>query len=217
MRESASDIRRYLQAHDTVRLSAVLIVLAMCNAAFGWIHIALPSAQAPGGMVSVPFRKEVPVIFASLAVGSLSSHMDSFERSASAALGRARWIHPGAAILAVTLLVAVSELLASSPGQAAVFIRAVLLWAGMALVSGSLLEWKLAWVLPVASIFPVVYYGRGPSGEVRWWDWTSLPASDPVCWGLAALSLGVGFGLIAASPWRLRRAKRAARLLGLRP
>lgn len=199
----------YLEAHNLRGFVISISLVAASNALFGTAQLALPSAW---GVTDVPFRKEVPVIYAALAVGVLYSHMADFESLSTRTLSksRLRWL-----LLSIlsTLVVAVSiEAAFYSIESSARVARSYLIWTGFSLVSGRLLGWRLSWVFPVLTVFPLVYYGHGPGGTVYWWDWTSRPAVDPASWSLVFLSAIVGGFAYWWTPWRAYRLRTRDRL-----
>ena len=79
-------------------------------------------------------------------------------------------------------------------------LRALLAWLGLGLVSGRLLGWRLAWVLPVAAMSLIIYWGATGDGY-KWWDFTARPPGDPSSWLLSATLLAAGAAAYCASPW----------------
>lgn len=80
---------------------------------------------------------------------------------------------------------------------AIVYVRSLLLWFGLALVSVRLFGNQLGWIIPLASVFPLIWFGPA------WWDWTAAHPASLHSWTLAALSLCAGLGTTAASRRRL--------------
>ncbi len=62
----------------------------------------------------------------------------------------------------------------------------------MAMLSGRVLRWALAWVLPLASFLPLTYFGADNAGRYYWWYWPRQPAGQVPC----AL-IAVGFLAVA--------------------
>ncbi|MFJ5828183.1 hypothetical protein [Streptomyces sp. NPDC093089] len=79
-------------------------------------------------------------------------------------------------------------------------------WTGVGLLSGRLLGWRQAWVLPALALSILNYWGvRDSNGSYPWWDFTRLPAGEHPL-GLAVSLALFAIGLIAfvLTPWRLR-------------
>ncbi|MFB9513962.1 hypothetical protein [Streptomyces purpureus] len=98
-----------------------------------------------------------------------------------------------------------AEALAVGPEHGLVFVRSVLIWLGLALLSIRLLGQQLGWVIPMASAFLLVWY------PLHWWDWTANPAGDPASWIVATVALAMGIAATAATPWRRRALLRRRR------
>ncbi|MEJ8641943.1 hypothetical protein WKI68_11640 [Streptomyces sp. MS1.HAVA.3] len=190
----------YLRVHQTRVLLIGFALAVIASAFFGAARLALPSAA---GIVDVPFRREIPVVYASLAIGSLHGQMNTFESMASRSLRSTEFRYLLLTASLAVLVAGLSEALFSSPLMALQAMRATLGWLGLAILSGRLWTWRLSWILPTVSIFPLVYYGHGPSGYVFWWDWTSRPGDDPASWGVALGLLAIGSVARWLTPWRI--------------
>ncbi|MFE7424958.1 hypothetical protein ACF1FX_08525 [Streptomyces sp. NPDC014646] len=92
-----------------------------------------------------------------------------------------------------------AEAFAAGPVMGIVFIRSMLVWLGLSLLSLRLFGQQLTWVLPLASAFPLVWFS-----DNAWWDWTAAPATDHVGWITAGLALIAGTAAMAVTPWRRR-------------
>lgn len=161
-------------------------------------------------------RRELPVAFAAIAAGSLHSRMNQLELAASRALRRYETLHLLTVILATVVLVGSTELAVSDGTLAIVLTRALLVWFGLALLSGRFFGRWLSWILPVATIFPITYFGQDEQGRVQWWDWTGQPPSSVGCAAIAVVSMAVGIGAFYLTPWHLH-ALRRMRLRGEKP
>lgn len=76
-------------------------------------------------------------------------------------------------------------------------------WFGLALISGCLLGWRLAWTVPVCLLCPMLYWGTPDmDGRYPWWEFSAPPASDPSALLLNASILAVGILFYWMTPWR---------------
>lgn len=198
MRESLSQTVQYARAHHAGTLWPALVVLAVTDAVFGTVQLTFPAAHVP-----LSYRGLIPVGLAFLAVRSLEG---PGEQTASVGhrYARAQRLHLLLAVGLACLLVGSAELASIDSAAAAVGVRSVLVWSGLALLSGSLLGWSLCWVLPVASLFPLTYWEADATGGLRWWFWVGQPASYMPCWILASAALGLGLLARWLTPWRRR-------------
>lgn len=128
--------------------------------------------------------------------------MRDLELTAAGILHKSMWWHLAVGLGLALLVGAGAEYAATGPEAAIRYIRSMLAWMGLALLSGRLLGWAMAWLIPVASIFPLVYYG-----DRQWWDWTTSPAYAFATWFASLGCLLVGVVAFEATPW-LRQAIR---------
>lgn len=189
---------RYARVHQCVGLAIGLVILTVCDVAFGSQILTFP-----GHAKGVPMRRELPIAFAALAASSLHSRMDDLECAAAAVRAYERW-HLLTVSVAATLLVGGTEWVVSGPDLAVVLSRALLIWLGLALISGRLFGRRLSWILPVSTIFPLTFLNQDEVGRVRWWDWTGQPMSALGCWAIAVLCVIAGLFAFFLTPWRLK-------------
>ncbi|WP_147339427.1 hypothetical protein [Actinomadura spongiicola] len=164
----------------------------------------MPSAYADG-MTVVPFRHFIPIVLAAIVVGGLHSSMSEIQSTATSVLRRYEVGYLVCAATAAIVLLGVAEALATSAASALLVIRGFVVWIGLALLSGRLFGWLTNWLLPVLTVFPLVYYSLDDVGEVRWWNWTGQPSGDAASWLIAATSLAAGAAAFTLTPWRLPR------------
>ncbi|MFD8581817.1 hypothetical protein ACFV2A_02895 [Streptomyces californicus] len=88
------------------------------------------------------------------------------------------------------------EALAVDGEAGVVFVRSLLIWFGLALLSVRLLGIQLSWALPLASTFLLIWYPQ------EWWDWTSNSFTDLFSWTITAIALALGMAATTATPWR---------------
>ncbi|WP_441251316.1 hypothetical protein [Kitasatospora sp. McL0602] len=202
MSDHIAAVRRYARVHHVHGLAIGLALVTVCDALFGSINISLPAGNAAGVAV-IPFRRELPIAFAALAAGSLHSVVADMERAASKTFRTYEVAHAIAVSAITVVLLGSAEAVFTTTELAVLMMRALLIWLGLAFLSGRIFGWMLSWVLPTLTIFPLTYYGAEDLGRHRWWDWTGQSAGSLPCWALAAVSLTVGAGALALTPWRL--------------
>lgn len=199
------DLIRYVRSHHGTGFLVGTVLLAVVNAALGAQTLALPSAVTEGGTNDLPLRNDIPIVIAALLVGGLNGPMRDFEMTAAGILRSAmRW--QLATGLGIALLIGVgAEYAMMGPEIATRYLRSTLIWTGLALISGRLLGMAMAWLIPVASTFPLMYYG-----DRQWWDWTTAPAYSPMTWGVAIASLIVGIAAFETTSWMWHNARHRA-------
>ncbi|MFD5471199.1 hypothetical protein [Streptomyces sp. NPDC127105] len=198
---------RYLRAHRFRGIAVGWAVVIACDVALGSTPLDFPFSG--GGSSATPLRHEIPLALAVIAVGGLGSAMDSLEETAANGFRRAEVsCLVGAVSVAAVLLVA-AEAFVSPMGTVLLVLRGLLIWVGLALLSGRVWGWRLSWILPLVTLFPLTYWQVDGLGRFRWWDWTDQPGYSLPCWGIAIGSLLVGGGAMALTPWRVNRLRRA--------
>ncbi|MEU8760990.1 hypothetical protein [Streptomyces sp. NPDC048659] len=172
------------------------MAVAVLSAFFGGARIALPSIGEASLTTGIPYRHLLPLFSAVFLTAALGGAMSAHEETAGRTAHRVRAAY-GAGLTSVVCAVSFgAEALAVGPAQGAVFVRSLLIWLGLALLSLRALGPQLAWAAPLASALLLAWYPLG------WWDWTSNPASDASSWTAAVLALALGVAATAATPWR---------------
>jgi hypothetical protein len=202
VRELRADLWLYARIHHLPSAVLCLLGLSVADGLFGTAQLMIPSTT---GVVSVPFRRELPIAFAVIAVGSLHSSMASFETTATQNLARRERVHLVAAIILAAAMIWLAEAVVTDPLRAVVYARSVVIWSGLALISGRLFGRTAAWILPVATIFPIVYYGRDNQNISRWWDWTWQPPEHMPSWMISVASVLIGYSAFTLTAWRRSR------------
>lgn len=198
----ASCAQLYVAAHRIRSAAAVMLGLSLVVVLLGGILVPLPNAA---GAMGVPFRRFLPLAFAVTAVGSLASPFAAFEEASTSSLPRFERFHTVLATGVACTCVAVAEMLGGHDvGHSISALRSVLVWTGLALLSSRLFGRSLVWILPAASIVPLVYFGLDANGLPTRLNWTALPAGDITAWWLAALSVSTGTIGVAMTAWRIR-------------
>jgi hypothetical protein len=193
-----SDFLRYARTHRAAAVLAGTGAVVLMSALFGGTQIALPSIGGAGVTTGVPFRRELPLLSAVFLTASLDGPMSAHEEAGASAMHRYRLNFCLGLTLAVCAFSFGAEALSVDVEAGAVFVRSLLVWFGLALLSVRLLGHQLGWVLPLTSAFLLVWYPRNR------WDWTSNAATDPLSWTVTAFTLAVGVIASAATPWRMK-------------
>jgi hypothetical protein len=197
------DIRRYLQSHHLTTLIVGFVLLSVCELVLGSLDVLLPAASS-----SIAFRRLLPIGFAVLVVGSVDSTMSLIEDAATSRLRHYEVGQVAVTTLVAALLLGLISDVTDSSAVAAILIRALLIWTSLAVVSARLFGPRLSWILPVATIFPLTYFGFSISGQPTWWNWTSHPISYLPCWYVAIVAFSAALAAWWLTPWRVRRALR---------
>lgn len=191
-----SDLFRYARVHRAVAILAGTGAVAFLSAFFGGVQISLPSIGSGGVTTGVPFRRELPVLSAVFLAAALGGAMSTHEEMGTSAMHRYRRKYCMVLTLTVCVFSFGVEALAVGVEAGAVFVRSLLIWFGLALLSVRLLGDQLSWALPLASAFLLIWYPQ------EWWDWTSNSTTDLFSWAVAVITLAVGAAASTATPWR---------------
>lgn len=193
---TGSDFLRYARVHRCISVLATTAAIALLSAFFGGTHIALPSIGSGGVTTGVPFRHELPLLSAVFLTAALNGDMSAHDEMGASAMHRFRLKYCIGLTLTACALSFITEALAVSTEAGVIFIRSLLIWLGLALLSVRLLGHQLGWIIPLASAFFLIWYPH------NWWDWTSNPATDRFSWAVAVLALSLGVAATAATTWR---------------
>ncbi|MBP5938361.1 hypothetical protein [Streptomyces acidiscabies] len=156
-------------------------------------------------------RHEIPLALAVIAVGGLGSAMNSLEETAAKGFRRVEISYLVGAVTAASLLLVTAEALVSPMDTVLLLLRGLVIWVGLALLSGRIWGWRFSWILPLVTLFPLTYWQTDSLGRLRWWAWTDQPGHSIPCWGIAVASLLTGGAAMALTPWRITRLRRAFR------
>ncbi|UUU44158.1 hypothetical protein [Streptomyces sp. NBC_00162] len=193
---TGSELLRYARVHRGIAILAATAAIALLSAFFGGTPIALPSIGSGGVTTGVPFRHELPLLSAVFLTAALDGAMSEHDEMGASAMHRFRLNYCIGLTLTACVLSFITEALAVSTEAGVVFIRSLLIWLGLALLSVRLLGHQLGWTIPLASAFFLIWYPH------NWWDWTSNSATDRFSWAVAVLALSLGVTATAATPWR---------------
>ncbi len=191
-----SDLLSYARAHRGLAVLAQTAAVALLSAFFGGTHIALPSIGSGGVTTGVPYRHELPLLSAVFLTAALDGAMSAHDEMGASAMHRFRLMYCTGLTLTACAFSFSTEALAVNSEAGVVFVRSLLIWLGLALLSVRMLGHQLGWIIPLASAFLLIWYPHNR------WDWTSNSATDTFTWAVAAIALSVGVAAISATPWR---------------
>ncbi|MGW6021128.1 hypothetical protein [Streptomyces sp. NPDC055099] len=191
-----ADLLRYARVHRAAAVLAGTAVVALLSAVFGGTNIALPSIGSGGVTTGVPYRHELPLLSAVFLAAALDGAMSAHDAMGAATMHRLRAAYCTALTSTVCAFSFGAEALANGPESGTVFVRSLLIWLGLALLSAAVLGQQLGWVIPLTSVLFLVWF------PLNWWDWTANPATDLFSWAVAAIALSLGVASTAATPWR---------------
>lgn len=189
----------HLRGHRIVTCIVAGMIIAGISAAIGGYMIPIPSFDDGVTTQGVPFRNEIPLLMAVLTSSLIGGPLEEMELLAGNHLWRLRWQVIVLVLLLFSGVTCVTETIAVDLDSGVVFVRSLLLWAGMAFASGRLFGVNLSWILPLISTFPVVWFSNA-----SWWDWTTSPAQDPFAWTSATVAVLGGIAALWLTPWRVR-------------
>jgi len=181
-----------------------MLAIAVVVGCWGWFEAPTPAATTSGG-ATVQFWRLLTVGSASLPVLTLASSMEALEAAAGPPYHRLRNLVLAAAFALSSGCVITAAAVGVDPAVTPLIGRALLAWFGLALISGRLLGWTYAWILPCAALCALLYWGHSANaGDYRWWEFTAQPAGHLPSWLLASGLLAAGITAYTLSPWRVR-------------
>lgn len=201
-----TDLLRYMRVHHVGRVMAGVTVVAVVSAVLGSVELPISSPRSDGTTTGIPFRRELPLLPAVFLAAMFASSMRDHEEIAGQRYFRVRAASIGACTVLASTILFFSETVAVGPANGLIFVRSLLIWWGLATLSARLGGPQLAWVLPLASSFPLIWWSPDP------WDWTTAAATDPLSWCSAIFALLIGQMAVAATPWRRRALRQANHL-----
>jgi hypothetical protein len=198
----------YARAHRLHLVIFALISIPLAELLLGSFNLVVPGARS-----SVTFRSIAPTVVVSLIIGNCQTPLSEWEDAASQT---ARAVYES--YLAATLLVGAattlaSQLILNDHATAVIVARCYLMSAALALVSARLLGWRKGWVLPLASLFPLLEFKLDSTGRDRWWDWSGQPPGAVSCWVLVVASLLTATLAVLLTPHRIAYARPGVRQL----
>ncbi|MEV6985748.1 hypothetical protein AB0M95_31435 [Sphaerisporangium sp. NPDC051017] len=203
-----ADLWRYARAHHLVQLLAGYGVATVVAWWTGGGEFVLPAANSRGWS-QMASTSLTPIPFAVLAAGSLHSSMASLERAAGARLIRAELLHLATALVVAAGLVGGATAASGSVTASAEAVRNLVLYAGLALVSGRVFGRPLSWILPLAGFVVAAFWGADGSGP-HWWAWPYQSYDVGGSWGGAVVLLLLGLAAVVMPPRLLKGSRSVA-------
>ncbi len=198
----------YARGHRVATCMAAVVGLSAIAGVWGSVNVSMPTADPAGG-APVPIWVYLPMPIAALVVAGLHSEMLAVEETASESLRHARAMHVVVVLVFAMLCLGGALLVTGQPLTAAGAVRNLLFWTGLALISARLWRWSLAWVLPLAALFPFDWFGLEAAGA-KPWAWPMLSPDSRTSWVAAAICLTAGAVSHTQSAWRLNSIRRTA-------
>ncbi|MDP9793614.1 hypothetical protein J2S43_002126 [Catenuloplanes nepalensis] len=206
---SFSPMRAFIAARLGWGALAACAVLGLLTAAIGGQDAPIPTALENGTAV-VPMWRLFAMGAGVVPVLGLYSRLHDLELPGDP-LRRAQHRY----LAAIVVLCAATYLAIAAAGLHPLVLlmiaRSLPGWLGLALISGRLFGWRLAWIAPVLASIVLNYWGSGEvPGTYRWWEFTARPHDDPTAAGISLVLGAAGLLGYLITPWHLRRAGRPA-------
>ncbi len=202
-RPSPSPVRLFLAARPARSTLAAAVIIGVLTAWLGTSLAPVPTA-VDAGQATVPVWRLLALGAAVLPVLALHSQLADLEVVATRRLRRLQRGYlagMGSTCALIYLGLSATTLPVTALAVAA---RAWIAWFGLALLSGAVLGWRLAWVLPAIAAVIVIYWGYMGDGYA-WWEFSARPHDDLLSLILSVGLLAVGVAAYSATPWRRRR------------
>jgi hypothetical protein len=197
-----NSLSRFIKTHHPYGVIGGLLALSLLVLVMGSKTITLPAANT-GGFKELAYHSLAPLGAAALAGGCLASGMAIQERAGARNLSRAKNRYL-LAISALTLaLVGGTAAVTISALAAVAHTRALLIWYGLALLSARLFRPDQAWILPLATLFPLQFLGQDRLDKPYWWNWLDQTTASTPTWTIAGVAVAMGAAAVVATPWRL--------------
>ncbi|MGC5031646.1 hypothetical protein [Micromonospora sp. DT229] len=220
-----ADLQRF---RPTIRFAAArhglaaLLLAAALGLTTAWIgadEMYVPSST-PTGETLMPLWKPLSMGAAVIPVLGLYSSLRDLEVVTTARLRRMENLYLAATSGLGAMVFVGLAAVALTASQLFPMIRSLPTWFGLALLSGRVAGWRLAWVLPLTAGTMLIYLAPGDQNE--WWDITE-PTGTWAAYGLSLGCLLVGLGAYWLTAWRrrsllavLQRARQRGATLGKR-
>ncbi|MDR1188636.1 MAG: hypothetical protein LBK95_14495 [Bifidobacteriaceae bacterium] len=179
----------YWRSRNLLRAGVLLVLFAVAGALMGRRTLSLLLAAHA---TSIRWRYVFVMLLAAVCVMSLSSPVRSIDLSDTGPLAKARRTHLLAGF-AIGLLVCAASGLVADPDAWLGDVRAYVFWFGCALASAAALGDSMAWLVPVASLAPLILWGES-TAPTPTWNWANAAVAAPVSWIVAAGALVAGIG-----------------------
>jgi hypothetical protein len=194
----------YLRVRRSWWLFALMLAIGIGVMGWGTFEVPTPAATESGG-TAVQLWRLLAVAAAALPALTLASPMETLEAAAGPPYHRLRSAVLAGAFVLSSFCIITGAAIGVHPAVIPLIARALLAWFGLALISGRVLGWNHAWILPCAAMAVLLYWGHTGNADHQWWEFTAQPADH-----LESLLLACGLfagGLVAyvLSPWRINR------------
>lgn len=189
------------------RASFVLCATVLTGAFTAWLgtyQASLPSAFH-AGQSTIPVWRLLALFAAVLPLVALRSRLVDLEPVATRRLRQSQRIYlagVGLGCAAFYLGISAATL---PPLILPIIARSWLGWLGLALIAGSIVGWRLAWVLSVTVACVFWYWGYQGGAHYAWWEFSARPFDDVPSLLLCGAMLAAGIAAYWATPWRRRR------------
>lgn len=196
-------VRTFLSVRRAQAAVSGVIVLAGLTAWLGSYETTLPAMVSQGRAV-IPLWRMLAMGAAVAPIVSMYSQLTSLEAVATNRLRRYQRGYlagMGFGGASIYLGIAATTL---PPAVLAIIARSWLAWSGLALISGVLLGWRLAWTLPVGVSVILWFWGSVGPDLYAWWEFSARPHDDLPSLLLSVGLLLSGIGAYWATPWRRR-------------
>ncbi|HEX6968352.1 MAG TPA: hypothetical protein VF174_06015 [Micromonosporaceae bacterium] len=200
-------IRLFLSVRPLAGALAGVVLLAALAAWFGLAEAPLPTAVEQG-KARIPLWRLLAMGVMVLPVVAMHSSLADLEVVATRRL-RALQRSVLAGIGTVSALIYLGSCALVMQGAVVgIVARSLLAWFGLALLSGAVLEWRLAWAVPTVVAVVLWYWGHDGAGRYEWWEFSARPHDDMPSLLISVTLFVAGLVAFAATPWRLRSWRR---------
>jgi len=204
----AAAFRRHAHVHALPAAAAALLGWCVLSVAATGVAFFLPAAD---GYITLPFRNFVPAGAAVTVVGFTMLPPNHAYPLVTPRLAHARQL----TLLAAVGITAAGIYLASWAGSQSALTatqcaRSVLIWSCLAAASTTLWGRPQGWSLPLVSIAVILFAGRGPDRDPRWFNFSDPHAPDLGGWLAFLIALAIAVLAAWLTPWRRARLLRRA-------
>ena len=185
---------------------ALAVLLGVLTAWIGLREVPVPIALEHGN-ATLPMWRLLAMGVGILPALSLHSNLRDLEETSTERHRRAERRYLLGLSLACAGVYLVIASLTLHLWLLAIVSRSLSGWLGLALMSGRILGWRLAWAFPVAASCILAYWGAaaGTGNNYAWWEFSARPHDDVPSLLLTACLLAGGVLAYSATPWRWKR------------
>lgn len=209
MQRDVTGVVRWLRLRSLLAVAAVQATMAAVIVASASLQVHVPIG-GPAGSAAVGVWALVPVPAASAVAVALASDQSDFENAAARRLRPYELAFVSVATGGFAAALAAAFHAGGRPDLIPATLRNVALLTGIALLSGRFLRRGLSWVLPLAVVLPLLYFGFDARAEPSWWA-VPLRSFDASTAATAGVVLVLGTSAVCWSPWHTRMVFRRPR------